>query len=124
MNSSARLKGLGASHVGTRGTAPHPSSVPRSRDRRGTGADLKKPPFRRYSAEASPANTRKAELKTAITGQNILIIFYSTHTTRRWLLGSLTCLAMLVIYTNLAIAPLNQQIEGWETNALLTDCKI
>src|SRR4051812_45938655 len=60
---------------------------------------------------------------SGLTGA-LLIAFFSTPTARPWLIGSLACLAILIIFTNLAIAPLNQQIEGWNTNELPPHWKV
>lgn len=54
----------------------------------------------------------------------ILILFFSAGTSRRLLIASLTCLIVLVLYTNLALIPLNREIGTWMPAAPPADWKI
>jgi uncharacterized membrane protein len=54
----------------------------------------------------------------------ILILFFSAQTSRWMLIGSLACLITLVVYTNLALIPLNREIMAWMPDALPTVWKI
>lgn len=53
----------------------------------------------------------------------ILVIFFSEGTARRLLIASLACWAVLVVYTNLALIPLNREIGTWVPGAPPTDWK-
>ena len=54
----------------------------------------------------------------------ITIIFFSDGTSRWLLIGSLTCVIALVVYTNYGLIPLNQEILTWAPDALPTDWKV
>ena len=54
----------------------------------------------------------------------ILILFFSAGTARGLLTASLVCLVVLVLYTNLALIPLNREIGAWVPGALPSDWKI
>jgi uncharacterized membrane protein len=43
----------------------------------------------------------------------ILIRFFSHGTSRGWLIASLACLIALIVYTNVALVPLNREIATW-----------
>jgi uncharacterized membrane protein len=47
----------------------------------------------------------------------VMIIFFGERRSRRLLIASLVCLIALVIYTNYALVPLNQEIGKWAPNA-------
>jgi hypothetical protein len=46
-----------------------------------------------------------------------MIICFSERTSRGLLIASLACLIALVVYTNYALIPLNQEIGTWTPNA-------
>jgi uncharacterized membrane protein len=47
----------------------------------------------------------------------VMIVFFSERTSRGLLIASLTCLIALVVYTNYALIPLNQEIGTWTPDA-------
>jgi len=47
----------------------------------------------------------------------VMIIFFSEGTSRGLLMASLACLIALVVYTNYALIPLNQEIGTWAPDA-------
>jgi uncharacterized membrane protein len=47
----------------------------------------------------------------------VMIIFFSEGTSRGLLMASLACLIALVVYTNYALIPLNQEIGTWAAAA-------
>jgi uncharacterized membrane protein len=53
----------------------------------------------------------------------VIIIFFSERTSRRLLIASLASLIALVVYTNYALIPLNQEIGTWAPDAPPTGWK-
>jgi hypothetical protein len=53
----------------------------------------------------------------------VMIIFFSDRTSRGLLIASLACLIALVVYTNYALIPLNQEIGTWAPDAPPTGWK-
>ena len=64
---------------------------------------------------------RRGLFRLAISSSGVtclaMIVFFSRSASRGLLIGSLACLIALVVYTNYASVPLNQEIAMWTADA-------